>query len=294
MHISQSSTAATTGHPAWGLASVGVATLAAAAILLGVPYLFGRLLEIPSFAAMTPATLESLFTLSCFGLLGGFAVLAVRFNMLSVPFSTHAPALAATGLGMGFMGLAASVALCAIAGTAQPGMSQAGGGAGLLLLETGLLIIQSGAEELYFRAWLQKDLERRWGIGPALAVTATLFAALHFVAAASEPLTFVTMLLGGVLFGLAYWKSGSLLLPWAIHFGWNWAEEIGFGLAPNPGTGTFGAIVDLDLVGTVWWGGSAEGLNASLSSVTVLLALIAAVATWPAGAGRLRTNPARG
>lgn len=297
MQSAQSSATQTIGHPAWGLASLAVAALVATAILLGLPYLFGHLLEIPAFAAMAPATLESLFTLCCFGLLGGFGILAVRFSMLSVPFSAHGPALVATGLGIGAIGLAVSVALCAIAGTAQQGMAENGGGAGLLLLETVLLVIQSGAEELYFRAWLQKDLERRWGIWPALAVTATLFAALHFVAAASEPLTFVTMLLGGVLFGLSYWKSGSFLLPWAIHFSWNWAEEIGFGLTPNPGTGTFGAIVDLDLVGPVWWGGGGEGLNASLSSIVVLIALIAAVAAWPsrsADAVRFRKIPARG
>lgn len=297
MHSSQSPTAATIGHPAWGIASVVVAALVATAILLGLPYLFGLLLEIPSFAAMSPPTLESLFTLSCFGLLGGFAMLAVRFNMLSVPFSTRSPTLAVTGLGIGAIGLAVSVALCAIAGTAQQGASESGGNAGLLLLETLLLIIQSGAEELYFRAWLQKDLERRWGIGAALAVTATLFAVLHFVAAASEPLTFVTMLLGGVLFGLAYWKSGSFLLPWAIHFGWNWAEELGFGLTPNPGTGTFGAILDLDLAGPVWWGGGPEGLNASLSSLVVLVALIATLAAWPdrsAETGKFTKSPVRG
>jgi membrane protease YdiL (CAAX protease family) len=292
-----SATGAEIPHPIGGLASLAVAAFAAAAVLLGIPRLFGVLLQSATFAAMPAPALETAFTLVTFGLLALIAFAAIRFTGLAVPFGAKPGAAAATGLAMGVIGLTVSAALCAIAGTAQEGMP-ATEGVGLIVLETVLLAIQSGAEEYYFRAWLQKDLERRWGQWPALGAAALLFAALHFVAAASDPLTFVTMLLGGLLFGLAYIQSGSFLLPWMIHFGWNWAEELVFGLTPNPGTGTFGALLNLDMRGSGWWGGGAEGLNASLSSVIVLVALLGATAAWPtqvsAKRPALRKAPAPG
>jgi membrane protease YdiL (CAAX protease family) len=281
----------------WGLVSLAVAAVAAGAILLGVPALFGVLLEVPAFAEIAPATLESAFTLLTFGLLALVAFVAIRLGGILVPLGSRPALAAATGLGLGLVGFTVSLALCTIAGTAQEGMP-APEGMGLLLLETVLLLIQSGAEEYYFRAWLQKDLERRWGPWPALGAAALLFAALHFIAAASDPLTFVTMLLGGLLFGLVYLKSGSFLLPWALHFAWNWAEELLFGLYPNPGSGTFGTLINIDMTGSAWWGGGAEGLNASLSSVIVLVALLAASFAWPtpeAGARpRFTKSPAPG
>ncbi|HUD29128.1 MAG TPA: type II CAAX endopeptidase family protein [Novosphingobium sp.] len=287
----------TEAAPLGGIASLGAAALLAGVILLGVPAIFRIMLEVPAFAALSPATMESAFTLVTFGLLALVAFGAIRLCRIPVPLGRRAPVMAATGLGLGVVGLAVSLALCAIAGTARQGMS-APEGVGLLLLETALIVVQSGAEEYYFRGWLQKDLERRWGPWPALGAAAPLFAALHFVAAASEPLTFVTMLLGGLLFGLVYMKSGSFLLPWALHFGWNWAEELLFGLYPNPGSGTFGTLVNIDLEGSTWWGGGAEGLNASLSSVVVLVALLAATLAWPGAQGDaapgFRKSPAPG
>lgn len=278
-------------HPSWGAATLAAAACAAAAILLGVPSLFGVLLQMPAIAAMAPAALEALFTLAIFVPLGLIAFAAVRMRRLTVPIGAYPGRAAAAGLALGVVAFSVSVALCVIAGTARGGMP-AEEGIALLLLETLLLLIQSGAEEYYFRAWLQADLQRRWGPWPALLAAALLFAALHFVVAASRPLSFATLLLGGLLFGLAYRKSGSFLVPWALHFGWNWSEELLFGLYPNPGTGTFGALLNVDMIGSAWWGGTEEGLNASLSSVIVLVAVLAAVLAWPDGERAERPRPA--
>lgn len=274
-------------HPVWGLASLAAAALAATAILLGVPSLFGLLLQFPAIAAMPPAAIEAIFTLAVFVPLGLIAFAAIRISGMPVPLGAQPGLAAGGGLALGVLAFSVSVALCVIAGTARRGMP-AGEGIALLLLETVLLLIQSGAEEYYFRGWLQTELQRRWGPWPALLAAAALFAALHFLVAASRPLSFATLLLGGLLFGLAYRKSGSLLLAWGLHFGWNWAEELLFGLYPNPGTGTFGALLNIDTVGSAWWGGTEEGLNASLSSVIVLVAVLAALLAWPGDDRRKR------
>ena len=97
---------------------------------------------------------------------------------------------------------------------------------------------------------------------------------------ARSPLTLLNLVLGGILFGLLALRGGGLLAPIAAHATWNWAEQILLGLDPNPGTGSFGALFDFDLVGPAMWGGSDEGLNASLALSFALVALIVPLALW--------------
>lgn len=267
-------------HPVAGLASLTAVVALTLALLLGVPAIFGILLADPSISELPGALLEGAFTLATFTPMGLLALLAIRFWRLPLPMGRTPALLGGTGLAMGVVGFALSVALCAIAGTASEG-PPAPQGIGLLLLEAALLLLQSGAEELTFRGWLQADLSRRWGRTPAVIVAAITFAALHFVAAASDPMSFVTMLLGGLLFGFAYARSGSFLMAWMIHFGWNSAEELLFGLYPNPGSGTFGTLINIDLRGAELWGGGPEGLNASIAAVVVLIALLVVTIIWP-------------
>ena len=54
-----------------------------------------------------------------------------------------------------------------------------------------------------------------------------------------------------------------------------------FGAAPNPGIGSYGALLDLDLVGALRWSGGEEGLNASLAALFALVALIVVTIAWP-------------
>jgi membrane protease YdiL (CAAX protease family) len=267
-------------HAAAGLASLAAVVAATLALLWGVPALFGILLTNPAVAEMPGALLESAFTLATFLPMGLFALVAIKFWRVPLPIGSSPTMLGGAGLAIGVVGFALSLALCAIAGTANEGPA-APQGFGLILLEAALLLLQSGAEELTFRGFLQADLSRRWSSTPAVIVAAVTFAALHFVAAASEPMSFVTMLLGGLLFGFAYARSGSFLMAWMIHFGWNSAEELLFGLYPNPGSGTFGTLINIDLRGAGLWGGGPEGLNASISSVVVLTALLVMTIMWP-------------
>ena len=76
------------------------------------------------------------------------------------------------------------------------------------------------------------------------------------------------------------------MAPVAAHFGWNWAETNIFGVFPNPGVDPFGSLIDFELVGAGLWGGSTEGLNASIASSFSLVALcliVYFVRLWPKG-----------
>ena len=158
----------------------------------------------------------------------------------------------------------------------------------MLLLGSLVTFGQAASEEVFFRGWLQPVLARAWGPAIAIAITAAAFAGLHIAGGARTPVTLVNLALGGIVFGLLAWRSGGIAASIAAHAGWNWSEGILFGLDPNPGTGSFGAIHDLDLAGAALWGGSPEGLNASIAMTLVLAALLLPLAL--SRAGRLNSS----
>lgn len=148
----------------------------------------------------------------------------------------------------------------------------------LLIAGLAVTLVQSMAEEVLLRGWLQPVLAEHWRGWVAVLVTALLFAALHLIAGGRTPLTLLNLIAGGVMFGLLALRSGGLAAPVAAHFAYNLVEQSLLGLSPNPGVGAFGALVDLDLGGSALWGGSGEGLNAALALSFALAAAIVLLA----------------
>lgn len=72
-------------------------------------------------------------------------------------------------------------------------------------------------EELAYRAILQTQLRGRFGILPALLVSNVIFVLYHLGAQAFTPLNIWQMFAAGMIIGLAYEASGSLLLAVALH-----------------------------------------------------------------------------
>ena len=129
-------------------------------------------------------------------------------------------------------------------------------------------------------------------LGPALAViaSAAAFSSFHIlVGGATSPLSLFNLMLGGIWFALLAQRSGGLLAPFLAHYGWNVTEDIGLGLVPNPGVGEFGSLFNQDMVGVALWGGSDEGLNASIAMSVVLVALI--VPLLPVFSRSLKARP---
>lgn len=151
-------------------------------------------------------------------------------------------------------------------------------GAGLFMLGTLLILLGVLGEELLLRGLLQPVLVRAWGEGAGVLVASLAFVVIHMVGGWGHPVSLANIFLAGIWFGLLAMRTGGLAAPILAHFGYNWAEEMLFGASPNPGVGPFGSIVDVDLVGQAIWGGSSEGLNASVAVSVVLLALIAPLA----------------
>ena len=233
--------------------------------------------------ALGPVAIESVANLAIFGGIALIAVLALRvvappLTAPRAPMTLWVP----VALVFGLAGLSYCVGMASLAGVlTRPAPAAPPTTLAVLLLGTVVILCQSAAEELFFRGWLQRALLGVVAPTGAIAATAAAFALLHILGGARAPLAIVNLFLGGCVFGLIAWRSGSIVPAIAAHFGWNWAEQLLWGVDPNPGTGAFGALFDHDIVGSVRLGGSAEGLNASVTIALVLLAFLVPLAGWP-------------
>lgn len=252
------------------------AVLACVLVLWGGPRLDGWVMSAifgnksPS-AAMdeTIASIVIFGPLLCAGIAGG-AICGIN----ALRPGPQAGLRLAQGVAIGLAGLLIAAALANIAGVMRP--LNSGTSAGMFLWGTVLIILQSGSEEVFFRGWLQPALVRSWGWA-GIPVTAIAFAALHLIGGANAAASVANLFLGGLLFGLLAVRYGGIASAFGAHFAWNWAEQLVFGLDPNPGDGTFGSVLNIDLVGSSWWGGSQEGLNASVAMTFALAILLAPI-----------------
>lgn len=193
------------------------------------------------------------------------------------------------GLACGSAGFAAAVLIAFIAGsvtTAVPLPSPAGA----LMAGAALVLLQSVAEEAFFRGWLQPVLCAGWGAWPGLLLTSAAFAALHIIAGAHGALAVINLFLGGLLFGLLALRTGGLLAPATAHFAWNWSESGVLGLNPDAS----GSVLALRLTGAPLWSGGLDTMNGSLATTVVLGALVAGFAvarTSPSAAGAAELAP---
>ncbi len=97
-----------------------------------------------------------------------------------------------------------------------------------LLINVGVAI----GEETIFRGYLLTGLKQAWGKWPALFAMTVIFGLFHLPAyltdaTGSAALTLSILLASafGLLFGLVYLQTGTLWLPIALHFAWNFVEN---------------------------------------------------------------------
>jgi membrane protease YdiL (CAAX protease family) len=257
--------------PAWIVLIVATAIMAAI-VLLG-PMLAGKLAAMVLTGDGSDAGFEALFTLIVSGAMLIAAIAGIMLCRERAVLGTRPWLGFPVGLLLGSGGLGLAVIYAALAGAVVPLVARPD--PLMLIAGLGVVLLQVAAEEAYFRGWLQPVLARAWGAPAAVAVTALVFALVHCLGGARAPLTLVNLLLGGVWFGLLALRGGGIARAAGAHFGWNAAEQLLLGLDPNPGVGSFGSVFDLDLVGSALWGGSAEGLNASLAMMMALVVLVA-------------------
>lgn len=277
-------------YPGWLVAGAGLAL--AAGVIFGGGGLEGiadaALAKLPAPAAAYGLAASPV--LFVFLPLLAIAVLAARLEGRALFRSGKPIAHLALGLALGGGGFGLAMAILALAGVLRPGHGGPTGEAALAGVAAGAVLtaLQAGAEEVYFRGWIQPVLCARWGPWLGLTTTSLLFAALHQLGGLASPLCLLNTVLAGLGFGLIALRFGAIWAPIAAHTAWNWVEAYGLGTDPNPGVGALGSLVDLDMVGPALWSGGAESLNGSLAATLSLGLMIMLLVAWPA---RSRTGP---
>lgn len=100
-------------------------------------------------------------------------------------------------------------------------------------------------EEVFFRGYLQRQVERGWGVAASIGVVALIFGAMHL-----QPTNFLPLAGLGVYLGFVVWVTGSLWAGVAVHLLNNGAAVLLMSyLAENPQP----ELESLEAVGVPFW-----------------------------------------
>ena len=143
-----------------------------------------------------------------------------------------------------------------------------------------VLIFGALAEELMFRGYPFQRLEEAIGPVGAIAVFSVLFALVHLSNPGASPLGLLNTVLIGLVLALAYLRTRALWLCWGIHFGWNAALGLLFGL-PVSGLRLFNVVVRGNASGPRWLTGGSYGVEASAPGAFAVVVGLLVVWKWP-------------
>ncbi len=136
------------------------------------------------------------------------------------------------------------------------------------------------AEEFFFRGLMLNGLllvvrKNHW---LAVAVSSIAFGAVHAANPYASLVSVAGNSLGGLVYALAYLKSGRLWLGVGLHFAWNFVQGPIFGF---PVSGYFhGRMVEQSWEGDTLLGGGAYGPEAGLIGMIFRFVAIALVLLW--------------
>lgn len=154
------------------------------------------------------------------------------------------------------------------------GVSAAEGVARLLLF---FFVFLAGAvhEELLARGYPFQRLLEVLGTPAAVLVQGAIFAALHYSNPGASLVGTVNTMLVGILFAVAYLRTGRLWLPIGLHWGWNFFEAA-FGF-PVSGIKIGCGPLLAEVSGAELLHGGGYGPEASVPATLAILAVIVAL-----------------
>lgn len=143
-----------------------------------------------------------------------------------------------------------------------------------------LFIIAALAEEALLRGYPLQTMTRAGLFGLGAMITSVAFAALHL----GNPnfqlgIAVFNLVIAGIWFAVAYWRTRSLWFPLGIHWAWNWALGSLFGLpvsglteiAPHP------LFRGVDL-GPAWLTGGGYGVEGGIAGTVALI--VSTIFVW--------------
>ncbi|HXE91395.1 MAG TPA: CPBP family intramembrane glutamic endopeptidase [Terriglobales bacterium] len=152
-----------------------------------------------------------------------------------------------------------------------------------VIVDLWVLLTAAMLEEVAFRGYPFQRLVEAIGAVGAIVFFSALFGLVHAGNPHAKLLgwgTWNTIFIGAVL-ALAYLRTGGLWMPWGIHFGWNAALGLVFGL-PVSGVTQFAVVVRGTAEGPLWLTGGGYGIEASATGALVIaLGLLVLVRLTP-------------
>lgn len=228
----------------------------------------------------------------------GFAVyaLAIACGLLAVPHWHRAQIRPWQGMGLSYdtntwLDLAGGVAVGALTMGGIFGVEWA---MGMLRIQSvqppnlcwitwlpGLVLLAFG-EEVAYRSLMLNGLlvvlRKRW---LALTVMAACFGLAHAWNPNASPFSVLGNALGGLVYGVAFLRSGRIWLPLGLHFAWNFIQSPVLGF---PLLGMQVGLVQQTPVGNVLLTGGSYGPEAGLVGMAfrfVAIALVLGWTSWP-------------
>jgi membrane protease YdiL (CAAX protease family) len=148
----------------------------------------------------------------------------------------------------------------------------------VLLLSVNFLLVAVG-EEMLFRGFVLRQLQRGLGAWAAIAISGGLFGVFHLATPDASRVSTAVISLSGVLFAVLVVRTGSLWCSMGLHAGWNWFEGFVWG-QPVSGKLTGVTMLKSDVYGDSIWTGGRYGPEASIPIAIVLIAAIVLVVAW--------------
>jgi CAAX protease family protein len=167
------------------------------------------------------------------------------------------------------------------------GIATAGGGLSFSVTSRGLLlkvvqtlvfsavlfIVAALAEEALFRGYPLQTMTRAGLFLVGTLLTSLAFGGIHLGNPNfKQGLPFLNLVLAGVWFAVAYFRTRSLWFPWGLHWAWNWALGSLFGLPVSGITeiAPYPLLRGTDL-GPAWLTGGDYGIEGGLACTIALI-----------------------
>lgn len=135
---------------------------------------------------------------------------------------------------------------------------------------TVLLLVAATFEEIVFRGYVFQTLLRDVPVAVPLTLLSILFGLAHWSNPSRTLFSTTNTILAGIWLSLAYLKTRSLWFPTGLHFGWNWAMGVFFGI-PVSGLPLRHSILVTTSGAPLWLTGGSYGCEGGFAATAVLL-----------------------
>jgi hypothetical protein len=178
------------------------------------------------------------------------------------------------GAALGWGTLLLAIAPMVITGALHPQFWLAPRSWGLALLALITLAFFTLGLELAFRGYLFVRLIAAIGPVAATILLSLLYALLSAFRPNATWLSISITFLMGVWFSAAYLRTHALWVGWGLHFAWDAAMAVVFGL-PIAGYPSYSSLITTTVSGPVWFTGGAYGPEGAALTLVVITASIA-------------------